>query len=384
MSFIFVPTISNPKLTPVQIHSKSPIPFPGLSIGEILEVGIAEKMGDQKMLITLKGVSMQADSEVQLNAGDRIQVKVESIHPQLVLSVVGGGYAEEPDLAGFLKWHRSNPEALSNMMTEALRQFNSADNIGKLLQHLPGTDFQKIFSVLKSLLYSAETKGSNFLGDYLSKLGLTTESQLRKVVEGRSNIGSGDLQAENLKGLLTELSSDLHNLLINQDSLDREEKTALAGLSKFVDSALKTIESQQMINIILQEAENKYLFQIPIVFPDGIRKGDIFVEYDGNSKNDGENAQYRVNFFLTMDILGDIIINAGLKGDKIDCVLKCADGIVCDLISSSLEELRKSLLALGCRIDTLKCVKGLDLEKEKSDYYQDRVLFNSEVVDLFA
>ena len=95
MSFIFVPTISNHKLNPAQIHGKNPIPFPGISIGEILEAGVAEKMGDQKMLITLKGVSMQADSEVQLNAGDKIQVKVEAIHPQLVLRVVEGGYSEE-------------------------------------------------------------------------------------------------------------------------------------------------------------------------------------------------------------------------------------------------------------------------------------------------
>jgi hypothetical protein len=383
MSFIFVPTISNPKLNPAQIQSKNPITFPGISIGEILEAGIIDKMGDEKMLITLKGVSMQADSEVQLNAGDRIQVKVETVHPQLVLRIVEGGFSEESDLASYLKWHRSNPDALSNMMTEAIRQFNSAD-LGKLLRYLPGADFQKIFTLLKSLLYSAETKGSNFLADYLSKLGLTMESQLRKVAEGRSNIGNGDLQAENLKALLTELSSDLHNLLMNQDSLDREEKIALAGLSKHVDSSIKTIESQQIINIILQEAENKYLFQIPIVFPDGIRKGDIFVEYDRSSKNEGEKGQYRIIFFLSMDILGDMIINAELKGDKIDCVLKCADKNICDLISSSLIELRKSLLALGCKIDTLKCVKGVDLEKEKLDYYQDRALFNSEVIDLFA
>ncbi len=383
MSFIFVPTISNPKLNPAQIHGKNPITFPGISIGEILEAGIIDKMGDEKMLITLKGVSMQADSEVQLNAGDRIQVKVETVHPQLVLRIVEGGFSEESDLASYLKWHRSNPDALSNMMTEAIRQFNSAD-LGKLLRYLPRADFQKIFTLLKSLLYSAETKGSNFLADYLSKLGLTMESQLRKVAEGRSNIGNGDIQAANLKTLLTELSSDLHNLLMNQDSLDREEKIALAGLSKHVDSSIKTIESQQIINIVLQEAENKYLFQIPIVFPDGIRKGDIFVEYDRSSKNEGEKGQYRIIFFLSMDILGDMIINAELKGDKIDCVLKCADKNVCDLISSSLIELRKSLLALGCKIDTLNCVKGLDLEKEKLDYYQDRAVFNSEVIDLFA
>ncbi|MGZ3577892.1 MAG: hypothetical protein ACXU98_02645 [Syntrophales bacterium] len=383
MSFIFVPTISDPKLNQPQIHSKNSIRFPGISIGEILEAGVTGKMDDQKILITLKGISMQADSDVQLNAGDKIQVRVEDIHPQIVLRIVEGGYSEESDRAGYLKLHRSNPEALSNMMTEAIRQFNSAD-LGKLLRYLPGTDFQKIVTLLKSLFYSPETKGSNFLRDYLSKLGLTMESQLREVVEGKLNIGDGDLQAENLKGLLTELSSDLHNLLMNQDFLDREEKIVLASLSKYIDSSIKTIESQQIINVILQDAESKYLFQIPILFPDGVRKGDIFVEYDRHSKNEREKDQYRVNFFLSMDILGDMIINAELKGEKIDCVLKCADDKICDLVSSSLGELRKSLLALGCKIDMLKCITGVDLIGEKLDYYQDRVLYNREVVDLFA
>jgi hypothetical protein len=340
-------------------------------------------MGDQKMLITLKGVSMQADSEVHLNAGDKIQVKVETLHPQLILRIIEGGYSEESNLADYMRWHRSNPEALSHMLTEAMRQFNSAD-LGKLLRYLPGADFQKIFTVLKSLLYSAETKGSNFLRDYLSKLGLTVESQLRKVVEGRSGIGNSDLQAENLKGLLTELSSDLHNLLMNRDSFDGEEKIALDSLSKYVDSSIKTIESHQIINFILQEAENKYLFQIPIVFPDGVRKGDIFVEYDRHAREKGEKGQYRIIFFLSMDVLGDMIIDAELKGDKIDCVVKCADQNICDFISSSLGELRESLLSLGCKIDMVKCVAGGDLAKEKLDYYQDRVLYNSDVIDLFA
>ena len=137
------------------------------------------------MLITLKGVSMPADSEVHLNAGDKIQVKVETIYPQLVLRIIEGGYSEESNLADYLRWYRSNPEALSHMMTEAMRQFNSAD-LGKLLRYLPGANFQKIFTILKSLLFSTETKGSNFIRDYLSNLGLTMESQLRKVIEGRS------------------------------------------------------------------------------------------------------------------------------------------------------------------------------------------------------
>ena len=183
---------------------------------------------------------------------------------------------------------------------------------------------------------------------------------------------------------MTELSSDLHNLLMNKDSLDGEEKMALDSLSKYVDSSIKTIESQQIINIILQEAENKYLFQIPIVFPDGVRNGDIFVEYDRHSKKGGEKGRYRVIFFLSMDVLGDMIIDARLKGDKIDCIVKCADRDVCEFISSFLEELQESLLTLGCKIDIVKCIAEEDLVKERIDYYHNSVLYNMEVIDLFA
>ncbi|MGO9137370.1 MAG: hypothetical protein ACLP9S_01450 [Syntrophales bacterium] len=383
MAFIVIPTISNPKLNQAQFHSKNSIPFPGISIGEILEAGVIDNMDNQKMLITLKGVSMSADSEVHLNAGDKIQVRVETTYPQLVLRIIGGGYSEESNLADYLRWYRSNPEALSNMMTEAIKEFNSAD-LGKLSRYLPGADFQKIFAMLKSLLFSTETKGSNFVRDYLSNLGLTRESQLRKVIEGRSNIGNGDLQGESLKGLLTKMSSDLHNLLMNNDCLDGEEKIALDSLSKYVNSSLKTIESHQIINIILQEAENKYLFQIPIVFPEGARKGDIFVEYDGHSKKKGEKDRYRIIFFLSMDVLGDMMIDAGMKGDKIDCIVKCVNRDVCEFVSSFLEELRESLLALGCKIDMVKCIAEGNLAKERVDYYQNSVLYSRGVINLFA
>jgi len=383
MPFIFIPTIASHKSNQVQFHSKSSVPFPGISIGEVLEAGVIDKIDDHKMLITLKGVSMEADSEVYLNAGDKIQVKVETLHPQLVLRVMESGYSEASNLADYLRWHRSNPEALSHMMTEARRQFNSAD-LGKLLRYLPEADFQKIFTVLKSLLYSTETKATNFLKDYLVKLGLTMESRLRDVVEGRANIGNGDLPAENLKGLLTELSSDLRNLLMNHNFLDVEERKALDNLSKYVDSSIKTIESQQIINIILQEAENKYLFQIPFVFPNGVKKGEVFVEYDRHSQKEGNNAQYRIIFFLNMDVLGEMIISSELKGDKIDCVVKCVDRDVCEFISSFMEELRKSLLAIGCKVNMVKCISEGDLVKERADYYQNSILYNREVIDLFA
>ena len=383
MSFIYIPTISSHKLNQAQFQNKSSTVHTGLSVGEILEAGVIEKVSNQKILITLKGINLPANCEVDLNAGDTIRVKVESLNPQVILRIVGRGDLEESRATDFLRWYRTNPDALSQMMTEAFRQFNT-ENLGKLLRYLPKEDFQNLFKIINSLFLSPETEGSSFVKDYLSNLGLLTESQLRKVLEGESGIGEGDFHQQNLKSLLMKLSDDLHNLLAGKESFDHEEGIRLKILSEYVDSSIKTIESHQIINFVLQETESKYLFQIPVLFPDGVRKSDIFVEYDRNARREGYKGQYRIIFFLDMDILGETIIEAELKGDKIGCLIKCEDQGVCDFISPFLTELRESLSAAGCEIDTVKCIAGGDLVKEKIDYYQDRVLYARDIIDFFA
>ncbi len=383
MSFIYIPTISSHKLNQVQFQNKSSTTHPGLSIGEILKAGVIEKLGNEKLLITLKGINIPANCEVNLNAGDTIWVKVEGLSPQVILQIVGRGDLEESRTTDFLRWYRANPDALSQMITEAFRQFNS-ENLGKLLRYIPKGDFQNLFKIVKSLFYAPEAKDANFVKDYLSNLGLLTESQLRKVVEGQTSIDEGNYHQDSLKSLLMKLSDDLHNLSAGKVSFDHEEGVRLKSLSEFVDNSIKTIESQQIINFILQETESKYLFQIPILFPDGVRKRDIFVEYDRNARGGECGGQYRIIFFLDMDILGQMIIEAELKGDKIDCLIKCVDQEICDFISPFLAELRESLSATGCEINMVNCVTGGDLVKEKIDYYQDRVLYAREVVDLFV
>ncbi len=383
MSFIYIPAFSSHKLNQVQFQNKTSVTHSDLSIGEILKAGVIEKLGNQKILITLKDINLPANCEVNLNAGDTVLVKVESLNPQVILRIVGRGDLEEFRAADFLRWYRTNPNALSQMITEAFRQFNT-ENLGKLLHYLPKEDLQNLFKIIKSLFLSPEAKGTNFVKDYLSNLGLLTESQLRKALEGESGIGESDLHQQNLKSLLMQLSDDLHNLLVGKESFDHEESIRLKSLSEYVDSSIKTIESHQIINVVLQETESKYLVQIPILFPDGVRKSDIFVEYDRYASGEGHKGQYRVIFFLDMDILGEMTIEAKLKGDKIDCLIKCEGEEVCDFISPFLTELRESLSAAGCEIDTVKCVVGHDLVKEKIDYYQGLVLYTRDVIDLFA
>lgn len=383
MSLIFIPTISSHKLHHTQFHNKTSTGLSALTIGEILEARVIEKLSDRNILIMLKGIKMPADSEVSLNAGEKLSVKVESLHPQVVLRIVGGADPEESRIADYLRCFRANPDALSQLITEAVTLFN-VGNLGNIVRYFPGEDLQRISKMLKLLFLSPESKGNNFVRDYISNLGLLTESQLRKILEGKAGISEGDFQPQNLKSLLINLSDDIQNLLMKKEALDPETVITLTKLSEYVDSALKTIESHQIINYLLQEAESKYLFQLPILFPDGVRKGDIFVEYDRDKRKGGHKGQFRAIVFLNMDILGEMIIEAKLEGNTIGCLIKCKDQEICDLVSSFLEELRKNLLAAGCEINAVTCVAGGDLVAEKIDYYRDRVLYARGIIDLLV
>lgn len=383
MALIYIPAVANHKLNQTQFNSKTSSVFPGVSIGEILEAGVVEKLDGRNILITFKGINIPADSEVTLNAGDKIKLKVESLSPQVILRIVEGYNPKESGVTDYLRWFRSNPDNLSQMVTDAIKQF-SKGHLGKLLQYLPEEDFQKIFKLLKSLILSPETKSTNFVKDYISSLGLSTESQLRKALDSEAGMRGADFHPQTLKSFLLKLSADIHGLLTGKETLGHEEVMKLTSLSEFINSSIKTIESHQIINFILQEAENRYLFQIPILLPEGANKGDIFVEYDRESKKEGRRSAYRVMVFLTMDILGDMIIEAKLEGKRIGCLIKCTDQEICDLVSSFLEELRHNLAAAGCEITKVDCVAGSDLGNEKADYYRDRVLYTREVIDLFV
>jgi hypothetical protein len=383
MSVIVIPTTYNHRLHHAQFHNKTSAVPAALSVGEILETRVIEKLSDRNILIALKGIKMPAEAEVALNKGDAVRVRVESLHPQVILRIMGGVFTEESQVVDYLRWQRANPDALSQMVTEAFSLLNG-ENLGKILRYLPEEVLQRTSQMFKLLVLSQETIGGNFVKDYLGNLGMLMESHLRKIMEGGQGVNKGDVTPQNLKSLLVRLSDEIQNLLMKREALDNEGIITLTKLSEFVDSSLKTIESQQIMNFILQEAESKYLFQIPILFPDSVRKGDIFIEYDRNKRNKGHEGHHRVIVFLNMDILGEMIIEATLEGTILGCLIKCKDQETCDFVSSFLEELRRALVAAGCEISAMTCVAGGDLTGEKIEYYQDRIVYAREVVDIFV
>src|SRR5512145_3368481 len=78
--------------TPVNLNlflqiSKSSLPFK-ITPGEVLVLDVVEKLPNNQYLMNMKGTTITIKSEAPLQEGGKLQVKVQSVQPQLVLQAI--------------------------------------------------------------------------------------------------------------------------------------------------------------------------------------------------------------------------------------------------------------------------------------------------------
>jgi len=354
--------------------------LPPLSVGEVVDAEVVEGSRAGKAVILLKGSAIIADTELPLTKGERVAVRVARLHPGVVLRTVHGGILEKAGVVDYLRVYRSNPKALSNLLMEGVDRF-SPEKLGDLADRLGKEDAKNIQKIFKSLIFSRETlKNPLFFKEYVHRLGYLMEHTLGKALKRiggrRGHLGDA---LDTLKGGLIKVSDRLQPLLRAGDL------PAAERLDRFVRSSLQTIESHQVINYLFQEYEGKYLFQIPLLFPDSRGLAEIFVEFkDRDSPGGGRRGGKSVLFLLHMDALGDVVVEAKVEAEKIRCVLKCRDQRICGFMRPLLGELGERLVALGYDIEHLECVTQKDIPKIQDQYREFENFFALEGVDLLA
>ncbi|NIA11261.1 MAG: hypothetical protein GWP10_16445 [Nitrospiraceae bacterium] len=379
-------TFSSISLDPF-LQIKSPIMdlkrgffLPPLSVGEVVEADVLGKFGHRKLLILLKMAKILADSEVPFRQGEKITVKVEQLHPNVVLRLMQNQHKSEDRLiADYMKFYRSNPKALYDLFMELRKVFNP-DDMGKAIPFLEKKNIQSMGNILEALMISKKNLDDRFfLKNYIYKSGYLIEKELKKTVNN-SLVKTTNLKdsSQTLKGLLIEISDKL-NLLTKTGHLPGAER-----LSKIVNSSLKTIESHQVINYLFQEHEGKYIFQIPILFPNDMGLAEIFIR-PGDKKLDKRDPKRQKSalFLLNMDALGDIVVEIKIIEKNISCILKCEREDLYNFMLPLLDGLRESLNGLGYKVDYVKCVVEKDLLK-RNEYHEFQNLFAQEKVDFLV
>ena len=282
---------------------------------------------------------------------------------------------------GFLKIFLGNPEALMEIFQKGQEVFNQ-QSLARLLPETAKNALENVIKMIDPLLCSPKSlTNSLFLKDYAARLGLSLEGDWLDFVRQDS---ANQRPAESLKSALLKLAGELTGLLKESGSLNPEELPKLTHLAKFTEASLRAIETQQMINVPSQENDNKYLLQIPLLFPEGIRTGEIFIELEKNGPGgQGKNKKSHVVMFLSMDKLGDMAVDASLSDNKIACVFKFTDPEAQEFFSPLLEGLGAALRRIGYDTASLTSMVTEDLMIARQDCHRE-MLHEQDAINLFA
>jgi hypothetical protein len=244
-----------------------------------------------------------------------------------------------------------------------------------------GNDVQALLRLAESLLFSGKTSGQGLMiKDYMENLGLLWESSLRKAAAHDPKTFESRYQG--LKGLLMQLAAQIREAM-DAKGFPAPAGTDMRDLLDLLDTSVKTIEAQQIVNVLCQERDDGWILQIPFVFPEGLRTGDILVRRDAKEGADPAKESFEVVFLLDMDALGRVAVEANIRQGRIGCLIRCESGDVRDFITGALGELKEALDGIGLRVETVGCVDEADLPAWSRRYYWDRVC-QEDVVNVFV
>jgi len=353
--------------------------LPHFSVGQLLEARVLGRLDGERLLINIQDQNLVARTAIPLQAGENIRVRVEGLNPLLTLVLLersAGESAESARTGEALQSMRAEPLALAKSLAGLLEALDP-ENPGALRTLPVKGDAGRILQMLQDLVLPKNTvENPLWIKDCLQSLGLLLESDIRKEFQRGSSTGFQE-RAVSLKELLLNLIEVL------QKQGDGEGGKGLSQKLSLFEGALKNIENLQVLNVLFQEQEGKYLLQIPLLLSGRMTTADIFVYVDKeNQQRKRSSEDYHAVFALHMDALGDIMVQAKWKGKKLGCLIECGSVEIRDFIYPSLAGLAERLGALGYQMGEMTCTVKKDLGQAREEFYQRELSLTA--VDLFA
>ncbi len=350
-------------------------------LGESLDVLVLNNTPGNKALLQIKNATLTAESPFPLPIGEKLTVRVDQLKPSVILRVINRDEGESLRINEFLKFQRSNPGALKDLIVAARTLF-SGDTLKNLSEYLPEKDLQGMLKTFDQILISKDNISNPlFLKDFIIALGLTGERRLLKALS-ESVVPEDRKTALTFKEILLKLSSDLLSLQTLPEDMEPEARQQIRQFSNFAEQATKVIESLQVVNILAQEQDGFFTLQVPLQLPDGIRMQDIFIETDGKKNEPGTGKQYRIVLFLDLDALGELAVDAGVRDGRLHCTIKCSDQDTFDFLQDLLLELQNNLTGMDDNPVAVQCLLERNIRAWKQDFLNDFRFYTQNTVDV--
>lgn len=368
----------------VQI-TKASLPLLNLVQGQTLTITVQQKLPGNQYLMAIKDVSITATSDIPLKEGDKLQVKVQSIQPQIILSLTDTQKQSMDARVNerLVQW-RLNPDSLPQLLTKST-EFSQNLRSVPLSPGFFEKDIDVLTKLLNNIVFSAKSRTNPlFVKDFVAHTGLMLEKELATLASQKAS-GSIPVLTDNLKASLLKLAEVLDVTPKETTKLDAAVTAKLLNLASFTSDALKTVEARQAVNVVYQQNENGLYLQIPLALGEAFRQADIFITPDDkNAEGAKKFASCAVRIFLDMDYLGELSIEAGIREGRIRCIIQCENEEVRNLIAAASGKLRETLGMVGYSVEQIDCLKTSDLAQKRAEFIRQQILGSTDLVNSFA
>jgi len=357
-----------------------------LKIGEVHQVRVLQKQLENKFVLAFKDARILATGEIPLKVGERLTVRVAGLEPQIVLCVISEENSKaRARIAQSVRQWLAQPELLLQVVSKTAEITGLLPAVN-LSPGMPKADAARLIKLLEDVIFSSGRKKNHlFVKEFVSKIGFLLESNLRKLAAENSKGAKQTDVGDNLKSLLVKLSEVIAEVLKDADLLDPLTGAKLVRLHSFAQDALKSIETQQVLNAYFQDGDKTFFLQIPLADAGVFSLAYIFITPEGKNKEEKTSfSSCSVAIFLNMDMLGEIIVSASLRERSFSCLIKCSSEDVRNLVDSNLRYLKAALEACGYNVDYIDCFFEEGLERQRRDFLENKFAQSADLVDYFV
>ncbi len=372
-------------LPSTEISGARSLQLPELSVGETVEAAIVRQLGTGRFVVQLKNALIPARSDLAFRPGDRVSVAVDRLQPEVLLRITGGSAGGSRGIMDFFPGSRIGATSLLNFFVDASNILKTPAEAALL----PGSEsrpLDTLLALVRSLVVSGNTFGDPlFIRNYILNLGLLYEKILHRGQKAKEGAAGADRSRGSLKGLLLEMAGEPGLPDDGPTKGGDGTKTGRSALSGMVDSGLGAIESEQWLNLFLQETEGRYVLSIPFLMDGRILMQNLEIRFDEDGQGAGEAERpFHVTLYLDLDILGRLIAHVEMRGDRVGCALRFEEEEGRLLLAPHLEELGERLKTAGYRLDYLSCTRDSTAAEDREAFRNQLLLLTFGEVNCFA
>ncbi|NOY65332.1 MAG: flagellar hook-length control protein FliK [Nitrospirae bacterium] len=335
-----------------------------LTTGEILRARVLDVKNEDTLLISMKGTTFQARTEVSLKKGDSIIVKVESSLNQIRLKLIGIESYRAAKAQSLRLFNLPDLDAHKTELKELLHLINRLNTLpDEVRNRLPEIkEISRLFSV------KPDSLNEQILKNLTEHSGVTLETKLKslalKEISGENLTLSGI--NKDAKALLLKLQNRLNDKDILQ--LLKENNIPEQSLKKTVSRLIKNIEYHQLqsrLNDILQT-------YLPLFWTD-LRDGELIFRKLKHTMSFDEPVCcfIRLSFEKTGHLITSVLYQKGF----IHVGFFSESSIIIDALEKNSSLLKTAFESAGLRLSSLRT----SLEKNL-----DRVIYAREGLDIKA